>query len=870
MALPILDNIQYKGAKPNFTRDQFATVADMKAYSENFLPELYEAFVLENKKKYRFDKSNTVDSVLGKWREIIDGDPTAYHKPTNGIPASDFTSEVRSSLSKAESALQVHQSLSAYSTTAQMNAAIDSAVAGISNPSQFKGTVASTTDLPSSGNTTGDNYYVTAEEAYYKWNGSEWGEVEGQSNSLEAYNARTNAAGTAFQSLKARLDDTDATIDSVSRTGSLSVTYETQIGSINSSGAESDNTNDQYRRTTFIDASKCDSLKINRAGSGASMWYATYDSNKTFIEKVIVQETTTVTISLTNVGYVRIYGYKAITFTDDALRNIITVTPKRILALKTEVAAVDEHVAATKAEALAAVAAAAEVSKSDVEVLEDLTVSYDVGNVTDDITDNIVWELNKKWSTDGYASDTSYKITGKIPCVEGDRVDVTSTLNGSATHPRWMVCLDENDNVIASNEYTDGKVATEGTVAIVGTIAVNAVISSVTHRHTGRINKVNSAAEWVYGNNLLDTENLTANKYINKAGTMGSSNDYSVTDFIEVRPGQKICCGYGAYAPKRNIRYVCAYDINKSAVEASGAETVETYVVPEGIRYIRISILNATLANADFRICEGNAVKRYEPFTHILAAKGSGEINKKFYDLKNQPITTLGLTTALSYRPLGQLSKPYFCLVTDDGYEGVATYSIPTFVVGKSIPMTFGVAKTSPVLENPETLEVLMDALENNNCICSQHGFTRWTQFANEDQLNDFFDQEKEYFDSLGIEIKGAICPAHEINNTVRAVVGNRFGVVRTGYISSGNYPNNLNGPRSNIFGLDCTNLKDYSLDDNKARIDYAVSNNMLMIGFFHEWEIETADKTRIEAIVDYAISKNMEFITLDQIPYLI
>lgn len=502
--------------------------------------------------------------------------------------------------------------------------------------------------------------------------------------------------------------------------------------------------------------------------------------------------------------------------------------------------------------------------KEDLSELENIVVSYDIGLVSINITNDITWERGA-YNADGYDSSSYYKNTGKIAVSDVKKITFSSSLN-----PRWVTFY-ANDELINAREYMTSPFNVPSNAdTVILSYASTANITSINLVKNGRINKTNSALEVTYSNNRFDRESITVNKYINKAGTMGNSNDYSVTDFIEVKPGQKICCGYGAYAPKRNMRYICAYDINKSVVEASGAELVETYSVPDGIRYIRISILNTTLANTDFRICEGNAVKRYEPFKRTLMAKGSAEINNRLYDLKNQPISTLGLTTALSYRPLGNLSKPYFCLVTDDGYEGVSTYSIPTFVIGKNIPMTFGIAKTSPVLENPTTLAVLMNALENNNCICSQHGFTRWTQFTNEDQLCDFFDQEKEYFDTLGIEIKGAICPAHEINNMVRAVVGNRFGVVRTGYISSGiYYPHNLNGSKSNVFGLDCTNLKDYSLEENQLRIDYAVDNNMLMIGFFHEWELETADKTRIEAIVDYAIAKNMEFVTLDQIPYL-
>ena len=46
---------------------------------------------------------------------------TAYQKPTNGIPKSDLSSDVQTSLDKADTALQEHQSLSAYRTAAEQD-----------------------------------------------------------------------------------------------------------------------------------------------------------------------------------------------------------------------------------------------------------------------------------------------------------------------------------------------------------------------------------------------------------------------------------------------------------------------------------------------------------------------------------------------------------------------------------------------------------------------------------------------------------------------------------------------------------------------------------------------------------------------------
>ena len=34
MAVQYIDNLSYKGKKPNFERDQFKTLAEMKAFSE--------------------------------------------------------------------------------------------------------------------------------------------------------------------------------------------------------------------------------------------------------------------------------------------------------------------------------------------------------------------------------------------------------------------------------------------------------------------------------------------------------------------------------------------------------------------------------------------------------------------------------------------------------------------------------------------------------------------------------------------------------------------------------------------------------------------------------------------------------------------
>ena len=74
MALSFLDNVDYRGKKPNFTRDLFETISDMAAFNENYLPDVFLACNKESGKPYIYNRENTVDATYGKWREIKGGD----------------------------------------------------------------------------------------------------------------------------------------------------------------------------------------------------------------------------------------------------------------------------------------------------------------------------------------------------------------------------------------------------------------------------------------------------------------------------------------------------------------------------------------------------------------------------------------------------------------------------------------------------------------------------------------------------------------------------------------------------------------------------------------------------------------------------
>lgn len=70
MSLQIGDNFSYRGRKPLDERMFFNTVSEMKNYSETFLPDMYITLCKETGRLYVYNSGNTIDSVIGKWREV--------------------------------------------------------------------------------------------------------------------------------------------------------------------------------------------------------------------------------------------------------------------------------------------------------------------------------------------------------------------------------------------------------------------------------------------------------------------------------------------------------------------------------------------------------------------------------------------------------------------------------------------------------------------------------------------------------------------------------------------------------------------------------------------------------------------------------
>lgn len=67
--IQVADNFNYRGKKPNFDRDSFDTLYDMKNYSENSLDDGHISYCKETGKHYKFNSNNQSDSTTGKFVE---------------------------------------------------------------------------------------------------------------------------------------------------------------------------------------------------------------------------------------------------------------------------------------------------------------------------------------------------------------------------------------------------------------------------------------------------------------------------------------------------------------------------------------------------------------------------------------------------------------------------------------------------------------------------------------------------------------------------------------------------------------------------------------------------------------------------------
>ena len=311
------------------------------------------------------------------------------------------------------------------------------------------------------------------------------------------------------------------------------------------------------------------------------------------------------------------------------------------------------------------------------------------------------------------------------------------------------------------------------------------------------------------------------------------------------------------------VAQVWWYDENDAYVGRSGNFVIE-YSLVANRRYrlfIRLDP-HSTSANMDLVAAQNNVFVVTEIYERLDA-------------IEDSPLTTLPgyILNTLSYKQIGPLSKGYILLSCDDGAEGLATYTIP-MLINKSVPATFGLLDTSPVITNDTYLATVIDAVENHGCCVAQHGSAQWPTYS-EKALTAYFDATKTLFESKGIsEIHGAICPGGanaDTNTLVKAVAGGRFGSVFSGGLQDevkyGSY--NAVGARTNLYAMARYSAIGFTAATYQAAIDEAYENHYILCPFWHDYSVvdDTARQTIIEGMIDYAKSKGLTFITMADLP---
>lgn len=123
MPISLLSNLKINMKAQTNERDAFSTIADMVAFREEYLPDMYDSFCYETGLKYRFNRSNSTDEILGKWRVIGEGgsgDLSSYYTKTEtnnlldnkvdkvsgkGLSTNDFTDAYKQQIDDNKTAI---------------------------------------------------------------------------------------------------------------------------------------------------------------------------------------------------------------------------------------------------------------------------------------------------------------------------------------------------------------------------------------------------------------------------------------------------------------------------------------------------------------------------------------------------------------------------------------------------------------------------------------------------------------------------------------------------------------------------------------------------------------------------------------------
>ena len=119
--------------------------------------------------------------------------------------------------------------------------------------------------------------------------------------------------------------------------------------------------------------------------------------------------------------------------------------------------------------------------------------------------------------------------------------------------------------------------------------------------------------------NLLDSDEIESGYYWTDG--WHSSSSYNSTPFIPVTAGQKLWCQYGltsaASRQKANLRFVTGYNSEKQIISSAAASNVYSYVVPDGVSFVILSIMSSHLVASQLPVVlaqEEDVIQDYIPY----------------------------------------------------------------------------------------------------------------------------------------------------------------------------------------------------------------------------------------------------------------
>ena len=248
------------------------------------------------------------------------------------------------------------------------------------------------------------------------------------------------------------------------------------------------------------------------------------------------------------------------------------------------------------------------------------------------------------------------------------------------------------------------------------------------------------------------------------------------------------------------------------------------------------------------------------------------------------------MVNLLCNKQLGTLKQGYVCLSSDDGDEQLALYTLPTLhdyadEYNKPIPLTMGLAvdNTSPfpVLNDPDYIAIVKNAIENYDCSIGTHGNIMFTNYTREQFYNYLSNQHTAIYNIVGHYPTSVLYVSHGLSNSVMLVAGSFYGACGSIPTATGGTVDKWgNNSRANVFSMKRFSLFNVDITDTQIHeaVDYALAHNEILCPYWHDYifagEVSgvvsgDAAKARLADFIEYCMSKNVDFINFGDIPTL-